>query len=76
MSNCKWCDKEFEAIRPDHYFCSDQCRQKHKRMFRHENTPDPDFWAVTTPYGSHGFDPIVAEWMHKLTIPGSTLCGV
>jgi len=76
MSNCKWCDTEFQPKRSDNYFCSASCRCKYNHIFKREKTADADFWAVTTPYGAHGFDGLVASWLRSSSISGSTLCGV
>lgn len=72
---CKWCGDAFEPRTHQQVFCKAACRFKHKSIFANVSVATDDFWSVTTPYGSHGFDGLVANWLRSAPILGSTLIG-
>ena len=79
---CKECGAEFKTKFKDKVYCSPACKSTHYERHRVYAEPaqrpvlGPDDWSVTTPYGSHEFDPLVANWLRSAPIIGSTLIGV
>jgi hypothetical protein len=73
---CKWCGDEFIQSRAGNLFCSKACRIRHGNVFHRAETADPDYWSVTTPYGTNELDGLVASWLRSAQFLGSTYCGV
>ena len=58
---CDYCGNDFKPKRRDSRYCSRVCNQRYLRENPTDYVSDPDYWQVTTPYGSHGFD----SWVSK-----------
>lgn len=64
--DCAFCMGEFQPTKPNKLYCSTLCRNKasaEKRCCGPDS--DPNYWSVTTPYGSHGFDFWVTASMQR-----------